>query len=67
MNIIPFQKYDYLLLFFQQESLHSYWHFMHAHLFDHIDIDKKNIHIPDGTIQKETIEQFCEHYEEMIE
>ncbi len=30
---------------------HSYHYFMHHHLFDHIDIDPANIHIPDGTLQ----------------
>ena len=34
----------------QRAELQSYWRFMHEHLFDHVDIDPKNVHIPDGTI-----------------
>ncbi|HML86193.1 MAG TPA: 6-phosphogluconolactonase, partial [Bacteroidales bacterium] len=41
--------------------------FMNEHLFNHIDIDPKNIHIPDGTIAKEDITDFCTNYEAQIE
>ena len=35
----------------QPDDLQSYHHFMDVHLFDHLkDIDRANIHIPDGTI-----------------
>ena len=35
----------------QPDDLQSYHHFMDVHLFDHLkDIDRNNIHIPDGTI-----------------
>ena len=47
-------------------SLQSYVRFMHEHLFDHIDILKKNIHIPDGTLSKEKIQVFCKAYDEKI-
>ena len=40
---------------------------MNEHLFNHIDIDTKNIHIPDGTIAKEDITAFCTNYEAQIE
>lgn len=36
---------------------------MHENLFNHIDIDKNNIHIPDGTINKNDVDQFCRNYE----
>lgn len=39
---------------------------MHENLFDHIDIPKENIHIPDGTIRKCDIEEYCNDYEEKI-
>lgn len=32
------------------DALQSYHRFMHEHLFDHIDIEPSNIHIPDGAI-----------------
>ncbi|MDP6380632.1 MAG: glucosamine-6-phosphate deaminase, partial [Phycisphaerae bacterium] len=43
----------------------SYRHFMDKNLFDHININKKNTHIPDGLA--EDIEAECEHYEQIIE
>ena len=38
----------------QPDELQSYLRFMHEHLFDHVDIDPANIHIPDGTLPRET-------------
>ena len=49
------------------ESLQSYVRFMKEHLFNHIDIPKKNIHIPDGTLPKEKVQDFCIQYEKKIE
>lgn len=49
------------------EALQSYVRFMREYLFDHIDIPKQNIHIPDGTLPKEKINDFCKEYEEKIE
>ena len=35
-----------------QKDLQSYHHFMHTHLFDHIDILPENIHIPKALLRK---------------
>ena len=43
----------------------SYRHFMNQKLFDHVNINKKNTHVPDG--QAEDVDAFCEEYEDMIE
>ncbi|MBX7125957.1 MAG: glucosamine-6-phosphate deaminase [Cyclobacteriaceae bacterium] len=48
-------------------SLQSYVRFMKEHLFEHLDIPKKNIHIPDGTLPKEKVADFCKNYEKQIE
>ncbi|HOJ31721.1 MAG TPA: glucosamine-6-phosphate deaminase [bacterium] len=42
----------------------SYRYFMNTNLFDHIDIDKANTMVPDGTAQD--WEEFCRHYEQKI-
>jgi len=42
----------------------SYRNFMMENLFKHIDIDPKNIHIPDGTASD--LEKECKSYEEAI-
>lgn len=51
----------------QPDSLQSYVRFMNEHLFNHIDIPKANIHIPDGTLPKEAIADFCKNYEKKID
>jgi len=49
------------------KSLQSYVRFMKEHLFNHIDIPAKNIHIPDGMLDRESVDVFCKSYEEEIE
>lgn len=64
-NVITFNLDEYYPM--QPDSLQSYARFMREYLFDHIDIPDENIHIPDGTIRKESIPAWCGQYEEMIE
>lgn len=42
----------------------SYYYFMHENLFDHVNIDPANTHLPDGT--KEDADAECANYEETI-
>ena len=51
----------------QPHALQSYVRFMNEHLFNHIDIPKDQIHIPDGTLAKEDISRFCSDYEKKID
>ena len=39
----------------QPTALQSYHRFMHEHLFNHIDVQPENVHIPDGTCLPEDI------------
>ena len=65
-NVITFNLDEYYPM--TSESIHSYVRFMNEHLFDHLDIKKENIHIPDGTLKgAENIRAFCEEYEKKIE
>jgi len=48
-------------------SAQSYVTFMNENLFDHIDIDKKNVHIPKGTLDKAKVAEWCLEYEKKIE
>lgn len=50
----------------QPEQLQSYHRFMREYLFDHIDIPEENIHIPDGTLERENVLEYCRNYEEKI-
>ena len=42
----------------------SYYYFMHENLFNHINIDHKNVYIPNGMAND--IESECERYDEAI-
>ncbi len=44
----------------------SYWRFMHEQLFDHVDIAKENVHVPDGTVARAEVFGWCQRYEERI-
>jgi glucosamine-6-phosphate deaminase len=64
-NVVTFNLDEYYPI--DNDALQSYNRFMHVHLFDHIDIDPKNIHIPNGEIPKDRIKAHCLEYEKMIE
>ncbi len=63
-NVICFNLDEYYPM--PSDDVKSYHHFMNIHLFDHIDIQKNNIHIPDGSIKKEKINEYCSKYEQKI-
>ena len=63
-NVVSFNLDEYYPM--QPDSIHSYVRFMNEHLFDHIDIDPKNVHIPKGNLKKEDVRQYCTDYEEKI-
>lgn len=64
-NVVTFNLDEYYPI--EPDALQSYHRFMKFHLFDHIDIDIANTHIPDGTIDKDAIKQFAADYENKIE
>ncbi len=64
-NVVTFNLDEYYPI--DKDAIQSYNRFMKFHLFDHVDIDPANIHIPDGEIPKESIKQYCQEYEKKIE
>ena len=64
-NVYTFNLDEYYPM--KPDSLQSYVRFMKEYLFDHIDIPSKNINIPDGTLPKEKIPEFCRNYEKKID
>ncbi len=64
-NVISFNLDEYYPIL--PDSIHSYVRFMNEHLFNHIDIKKENINIPDGNLDKEDVRDFCAQYEKKIE
>src|SRR5687767_12407729 len=63
-NVITFNLDEYYPI--NNDALQSYHRFMRNNLFDHIDINPKNIHIPNGETRKEDIKEHCKQYEKMI-
>ena len=64
-NVISFNLDEYYPM--EPDSINSYVRFMKELLFDQIDILPENIHIPNGTLSKEEIADFCINYEAKIE
>ncbi len=63
-NVVTFNLDEYYPM--EQDRIQSYVYFMNDHLFDHIDIPKENINVPDGTINIENIYKYCSNYENKI-
>jgi glucosamine-6-phosphate deaminase len=63
-NVITFNLDEYYPM--KPGAAQSYVNFMNENLFNHIDIDKANIHIPDGTLEPHQIALFCLEYEQKI-
>ncbi|WNJ18127.1 glucosamine-6-phosphate deaminase [Pontibacter sp. G13] len=64
-NVVSFNLDEYYPM--QPEALQSYHRFMREYLFDLVDIDPANVHVPDGTLTLEEVEAYCASYESKIE
>lgn len=64
-NVITFNLDEYFPM--QPDALQSYVRFMNEQLFDHVDIDRANVNIPDGTLQRDSVYAFCQDYERKID
>ncbi len=64
-KVISFNLDEYYPI--DKTAYQSYWSFMHRHLFNHVDIDPANIHLPNGNAPKEDMKNYCESYEKAIE
>ena len=64
-NVVTFNLDEYYPM--PSEAHQSYVHFMNEHLFDHVDIKRENINIPDGTLPMEEVRSFCDAYEKKID
>lgn len=64
-NVITFNLDEYYPI--EKDAYQSYWSFMHRHLFNHVDIDPSNIHLPNGNVAKEEMKKYCASYEKAIE
>jgi glucosamine-6-phosphate deaminase len=64
-NVITFNLDEYYPI--DNDALQSYNRFMKQQLFDKVDIDPANCHIPNGQWKKEDIKQHCIEYDQMVE
>ncbi|WP_188655241.1 glucosamine-6-phosphate deaminase, partial [Yeosuana aromativorans] len=64
-NVVSFNLDEYYPM--EPDSVNSYVRFMKELLFNHVDILPENHHIPDGTLSKEEIADYCNAYEAKIE
>lgn len=64
-QVITFNLDEYYPM--DASSIHSYHSFMRANLFDHISLPLAHTHIPDGTVPREAIEDYCAEYEQKIQ
>ncbi|HXB08383.1 MAG TPA: 6-phosphogluconolactonase, partial [Puia sp.] len=64
-NVITFNLDEYYPI--DNDALQSYNRFMKEQLFNKVDIDPANCHIPNGQWKKEDIKEHCLEYERMIE
>ena len=63
-DVITFNLDEYYPM--KPDAVQSYVTFMFENLFDHIDIDKSKVHIPDGTLDQEDVAAFCLDYERQL-
>lgn len=63
-NVITFNLDEYYPM--PTEDPHSYHRFMHENLFNHVNVKRENIHIPDGTVKPDEVDDFCAAYERKI-
>lgn len=64
-NVVTFNLDEYYPM--QPHELQSYNRFMAEHLFDHVDIPKENINVPDGTVAVDQVHAYCYAYEKKID
>ncbi len=63
-NVVTFNLDEYYPM--KPTSPQSYVTFMKENLFNHIDINMSNVHIPDGTLRLDKIADYCLEYEQKI-
>jgi len=63
-RVVTFNLDEYYPM--QPDDPHSYHRWMHETFFDHVNILPQNIHIPDGTLRPQDVEDYCARYEQHI-
>ena len=61
-NVVTFNLDEYYGL--APDRLQSYHRWMFEHFFDHVNIPRENIHIPDGQVPPDQVSDHCRQYED---
>lgn len=64
-NVVTFNLDEYYPM--KKDSAQSYNFYMDDVLFNHIDIPRENINVPDGEVGREGIFEYCKQYEAKID
>ncbi len=64
-DVVSFNLDEYFAV--EPTSIHSYHRFMWENLFARVDIDHRNVHIPDGGLSRDEVPAFCNAYEAAIQ
>lgn len=64
-NVITFNLDEYYPI--NRDSIHSYNRWMRETFFNHVNIPEANIHIPQGDLNLEDVDRYCDDYERSIE
>jgi glucosamine-6-phosphate deaminase len=63
-GVVTFNLDEYYPM--EPENPHSYHRFMWDQLFSHVDVDRANVHIPRGDVERSRIAAECAAYEQAI-
>jgi glucosamine-6-phosphate deaminase len=63
-NVVTFNLDEYWPM--PAESIHSYHRFMRENFFDHVDIQAENVHIPNGMVAADAVDEEARQYEKQI-
>lgn len=64
-NVVTFNIDEYFPM--HPDSLQSYHRFMHENFLQHVNIPPDQIHIPNGNLRPEVVDDHCLEYERLIE
>ena len=63
-DVVTFNLDEYYPM--RPDSIHSYYRYMWENLFDHINVKPENVHIPNGAVPREKLQEETQSYEAAI-
>src|SRR5687768_479334 len=63
-DVVTFNLDEYYPM--RPDSIHSYHRYMWENLFSHINIRPENVHIPNGNVSRDDVDEECVEYEQAI-